>query len=111
MLRDGWSLPTRARSGRLPDWFLDEPEVTRSEDAVIDAFFDLSTCRDVGMGIGPIPWDSIAAYADRSGFGTPAVFSGFVMAIRILDEAYVSWRASQRGDPRGTESSKEQGRG
>jgi hypothetical protein len=29
------------------------------------AFLDLSTCRQLGMEVGPIPWTAIHDYADR----------------------------------------------
>lgn len=55
----------------------------------MEAFADLSTCRDLGMGVGPIPWTAIDRYAERAELTRPA---GRVLAtcIRALDRAYLA---------------------
>lgn len=47
-----------------------------------DAYFELATCRPVGMGLGPIPWTAIHEYAEANG-----VQDGerFVRLIRAMD--------------------------
>ena len=32
-----------------------------------NAFWELSTCRSIGMVAGPIPWTAVQAYADANG--------------------------------------------
>lgn len=60
----------------------------------IAAFWDLSTCRSFGMGIGPIPWRDIVAYARQARLAED-VASVFVYVIRQLDAEYLSWHREQ----------------
>lgn len=48
------------------------------------AFRDLSTERQLGMSIGPIPLSAIWAYSDRYGLGEL-----FILQIQRLDEHYL----------------------
>lgn len=52
------------------------------------AFMELSTERQIGMDVGPIPRSEIQAYADRHGLGDL-----FVRQIRSIDTAYMTSRA------------------
>lgn len=52
------------------------------------AFYDLSTCRSAGMGIGPIPWNAIIQYAGWYGLDRD-VTEAFVDIIREMDSAYI----------------------
>lgn len=47
----------------LPPQLRDAPEVAPGLELYYHAFQRLSTCRPVGMGLGPIPWTSIKQYA------------------------------------------------
>lgn len=67
------------------------PEI---ENWIMTAFADLSTCRDVGMGVGPIPWTAIDAYATRAGLDRRAALT-FTGCIRALDRAYLADQAEQ----------------
>lgn len=88
-MRDGWSLRNKARGGRLPQWAYEEPASSPAEDAVIDAFFALSSTRAMGMVLGPIPWTAIAAYADRIGLARETSL-GFIAAVQHLDDVYLN---------------------
>lgn len=35
-----------------------------------EAYLDLSTCRAIGMGAGPIPWTAVQRYAEVDQLGT-----------------------------------------
>lgn len=58
------------------------------------AFWDLSTCRQVGMGLGPIPWDSMVRYAQFYGLEDD-VAEAFVYIIRAMDIVYLDWEREE----------------
>jgi hypothetical protein len=47
----------------LPDWYGPPPPIHPEEFWYVQAFYDLSTCRNTGMSLGAIPWRDIVAYA------------------------------------------------
>lgn len=55
------------------------------------AFWELSSERQFGQCIGPIPWSKTVAYGERAGLDYSMV-AVFVSVIRELDEAYLSWQ-------------------
>ena len=58
------------------------------------AFLDLSSCRSMGVAIGPIPWTAIQAYAnewDLVEYPRALLFS----AIRCADDMVVSYYANK----------------
>lgn len=55
------------------------------------AFWDLSTERQFGQYIGPIPWSSIVQYGTRQNLDD-AMLGVFEHVVRELDEAYLQWQ-------------------
>lgn len=51
---------------------------------MVEAFTELSTCRNNGMGMGPIPLTAIHQYSDRHELGDL-----FVRQILQIDRAYL----------------------
>ena len=49
----------------LPDKIANTPELEMGLEYYLEAYLDLSSDKDVGMGEGPIPWSAINAYATR----------------------------------------------
>lgn len=89
--RDGYSVEAAIRKGRdLPPWYLDEPPIHPSQDFYLQAFSDLSTTRQIGMGPGPIPWDKILLYAHWMELERD-VTRAFVQIIQLMDSAYMDW--------------------
>jgi hypothetical protein len=78
----------------LPDWYLDEPLIHPVNYFFIKAFYDLSSCRNNGMGIGEIPWTAIKLYADHFGFEFDLTES-LIDIIREMDGAYISYQNDQ----------------
>jgi hypothetical protein len=59
-----------------------------------EAFRDLSTDREIGMGRGPIPWSAIHLYGERYGL-VKDDFDRLVRIIRAMDGAYLSYFAER----------------
>ena len=59
------------------------------------AFWDLSTCRQIGMGQGPIPWDKMIEYGHVAGLDDDMT-DVLVGVIRAMDAAYLKWEDAQR---------------
>lgn len=49
---------------QIPASVLDAPELRFDLILFWSAFWSLSTCRQVGMGVGPIMWTAIKEYAE-----------------------------------------------
>ena len=75
-------------TGKLPDWWDKQPHAVRGDDFYIEAFWELSSCRDFGMGIGPIPWHRILQYGTWKQLDHGMMIL-FVRVIRELDETYI----------------------
>lgn len=65
---------------------------------MLEAFFELGTDRQVGMGVGPIPSASIDRYVDRHGFSVDEE-EEFRYLIRRLDGVYLDFRSPQKKAP------------
>lgn len=55
---------------------------------------ELSTCRAIGMAMGPIPWTAVERYADREGL-VGDDYEQFVVLVRMMDVAYLEYQAEQ----------------
>lgn len=60
------------------------------DEFYLSAFHDLSTCRQLGFSIGPIPWKDIILYAQFAELDSD-VLSIFVPVIRAMDNEYLKW--------------------
>lgn len=62
-------------------------------DFYVDAFLELSTSRQIGMSVGPIPFTAIAEYYRVYNLGDGGEdFFEFVSQIRRLDSVYLELR-------------------
>lgn len=59
----------------------------------IEAFYELSTCRSVGMGVGPIPFTSVLEYSRIYDVGD---FEEFLYLIRRMDSRYLELERSRQ---------------
>ena len=64
----------------------------------MDAFWKLSTCRQIGMGVlGPTPWDSIDRFAHQNDFAEDDVeYDSFVYIITQLDNAFLEHQREEQ---------------
>jgi hypothetical protein len=72
-------------------------------DFYISAYRELSTCRPIGMGIGPIPFTSIAEYAKIFDIGGEEFFE-FLYYIRAMDDEFLRLE-KERNDAESKKSS------
>lgn len=63
----------------------------------MDAFIELDTDRDIGFGLGPIPWSSMHTYAMAHGL-TGEIYHDFMYLVRKLDTAYIKHRQAKEGN-------------
>lgn len=61
------------------------------------AFQSLSTDRQIGMGLGPIPWSSIDRFARRYGFHGDD-FDRLCSLIQAMDVAYLDYHGKKKAD-------------
>lgn len=92
------------QGGKLPGWYENAPTPHQHEDLYLAAFNALSTCRQFGSALGPIPWRDLVAYADRLGLEGP-VADGFCYVLEQMDVEYLAWKkaeedAQRRADER-----------
>jgi len=91
----------RTRKGRkegLPRWYVERPPHVPGTEHFLRAFWELSSTRQFGQALGPIPWHRIVEYAHWIGLDD-AMAHVLVAVVRDLDEAYLSdLRRQQRTD-------------
>lgn len=78
----------------LPKAIRDAPELQFGLELYYGAFFDLHSCRSVGMGEGPIPWISIAEYCFINEVRGETAEDLFYL-VRAMDNAYLGHREKQ----------------
>lgn len=75
-------------------WMKDEPRVQPGDNFYITAFYQLSTCRDYSMGIGPLPYDKVIEYAARAGLDED-MSTIFEYAMSAMDQAFLKWKSDE----------------
>lgn len=74
----------------IPERFKNYPDLEPSLSLYLEAFFELSTNRHFGMGVGPIPFNSILEYGKYYEF-TDVEMSDLIYFVREMDNAYVEY--------------------
>ncbi len=72
----------------LPEKIANKPTIGVGLDLYWRAFQDLSSDRDVGMGVGPIPWSAMSAWGARNRIRGDD-FERLVLVLRGLDSIYM----------------------
>lgn len=79
----------------LPKAIANAPELLLGLEFYWTAFWELSSCRPVGFGFGPIPWTVIIDYA--AAFEVePDDVSDFIYLIRAMDKAWIDWQVANQ---------------
>jgi len=83
------------RGQPAPSWYEEEPDIPPRVDFFLRAFWELSTERQIGFSVGPIPMSKIEEKGSRHGFDevTKRIFR---RVIRELDTAYLDWLTKER---------------
>ena len=69
------------------------------DDFYMEAFWNLHTCRQLGMSMGWIPWIAMERYATVWGLDEDNT-RAFIMVIRSMDGAYLEWEHEQSEERR-----------
>jgi hypothetical protein len=78
------------RGGQPPAQYYTQPEISDAASVYWEAFSDLSTERQIGMGVGPIPRSKIRDFAsDQLGLSGDA-HEQFCAVIEMVDQDYTS---------------------
>lgn len=78
----------------MPAFIQNAPQLRLGLELYLDAFLDLSSCRDIGMAEGPIPWSSMADYCrayELEGEQRDNLF----YHVRALDVVYLRHKAAK----------------
>jgi len=88
-----------------PEAYFTEPAIEESNVFYWEAFYELSTERQIGMGIGPIPRSAVMAYAAEWGLVGDAV-EHFANIIKLVDveQMRISNSMSSSSDKKGAEA-------
>ena len=57
----------RTKRGDPVPWWDDRPQPFEDLEWILAAYDDLATCKSVGFGEGPIPWDAVDRWCSRYG--------------------------------------------
>ena len=88
--------------GEIPAALLSRPSLKRHLLPIWDAFHALAGDRQLGMGIGPIPFTAIDRYAARFGINDRDEFHRFHALISAMDAAHQKhWADKVRDAARG----------
>lgn len=79
------------------------PEILPGYEPWVDAFWDASTERQIGMGIGLVPISAIESAAARIGIEDPDEFERFKGAMRAMDRVWLD-EVRKETDASGTTS-------
>ena len=79
----------------IPDRILNAPEIPDFMQFYFDAFFELTTDRQIGFGEGPIPSRSIRELCDRLDLDYDER-RDFVYFIRLMDSSYLESRQPKK---------------
>lgn len=88
----------KARGVPAPEWLDEVPVLIDGDEFYLQAFNELSTCRQIGFGVGPIPWRDIIFFAEYARLDE-TMLPIFVRIIRAMDRVYLEW--SDKKKPHG----------
>lgn len=79
----------------LPDKIQNAPELRPGLELYLRAYYELDSCRAIGMGEGPIPWTALDQWAGRLGLDEEERGDLFYL-VRRLDNAYLEHVSKKR---------------
>ena len=78
----------------IPAKILNAPVLISGLEFYYKAFLDLCTCRPIGFGEGPIPWNAIKMYSDTHKLDEEE-FDRLLTLVKLMDIEYLSFRQKQ----------------
>ena len=78
------------------------------DELYLRAFHDLSTCREMGMALGPIPWRDILTYGMFRGLDNE-LLDHFIQVIREMDAGYLKWENERQKKQRESDEKQRKG--
>lgn len=94
--RDGFVVAASQERGQpLPDWVIEEPILISGDAFYMKAFSELSTCRQIGMSLGPIPWRDMLLYAQYHCLDSFTI-DLFISIIKAMDTFYLDWHRKEQ---------------
>lgn len=81
----------------LPERILNKPQLHKGLTLFLEAFYELSSDRQTGLGVGYIPFTAIKSYADEYGFEGEQREDLFYF-VREIDKAIVKLLKSSKPD-------------
>jgi hypothetical protein len=78
----------------LPDRIQNAPELNLGSELFYTGILELTSCRQMGMGIGPIPLLAILEYCLINGIDGEQR-EDFIWFIQRLDSKYIEWSKSR----------------
>ena len=86
----------QARLNRVPPpkWLMDAPVLRPGLELYYYAFWELDTCRSIGMSLGPIPWTAVQAYAKANGYDEDTT-DRLLILVRYMDHEYLEYYAKK----------------
>ena len=79
----------------LPKKIQNAPELMLGLEFYFNAFDDLSSCRGIGFGLGPIPWTAMVQYCEEYDVVDASSQEDFFHYIRELDNVYLAHMAKK----------------
>ncbi len=92
---EDWVIEQARQHGMpLPEKIKNAPSLLPGLELYLVAFNRLSTCRSIGMSLGPIPYTAIGVYADQEELDEHHR-NELYFHIERLDAAFLNWSAKQ----------------
>lgn len=79
---------SRLQNKPIPERIKNAPVLRPGLDLYLSAFFDLDGDRQIGFGVGKIPWSSMAKYAEMHKF-SQSQFEDLVFLLRRMDAEHL----------------------
>ena len=98
------------RGAPTPGWLEEQPQQESGDGFYLQSFWELSTERQLGFTVGPIPESAIRMYGGAHHL-SPVMMVVFKAVIRSMDSTYRDWAESERkkaqkgNDKRGSKQS------
>lgn len=80
----------------LPPTIANAPQLTTGLGLYLQAFWELSSCRDIGFGEGPIPWLAINRYSEHLDLDIDQELALF-HHVRAMDNVYLQHQSKKSG--------------